>query len=247
MCAVIFACKAMDASWALGLDPCAPWVGDDPNFTSNHGVGMQYPMGPICEFAGQEIEMFCCCSESGLITAKLLADMLRYLDKYNIFDCSDGVPPFLILDAHGSRFDLQFLEYINLPLHKWNVCIGVPHGTSYWQVGDSTKQSGVLQNALGQRETMATYQEVEQWILVLHRKKPVLYRKKRQTCWTCLEQFICPKGDKQEGNCGTRLGSLELQGSVASRNSVCQNVPKTLLFPLQLSISPPPFFPLLST
>jgi hypothetical protein len=52
-----------------------------------------------------------------------------------------GPPPFLILDGHRSRFDLLFLEYINNPEHNWNVCIGVPYGTSYWQVGDSTEQN----------------------------------------------------------------------------------------------------------
>jgi hypothetical protein len=138
----------MDASWALGLDPFAPWVGDDDNLISNSGLGMRYPMGPTCEFAGKSLPTFWCCSESGSITAELLTDMLRYLDKANIFDRSDGVSPFLLLDAHGSRFDLQFLEYINSPLHKWNVCIGVPYGTSYWQVGDSTEQNGCFKMQL---------------------------------------------------------------------------------------------------
>ena len=33
-------------------------------------------------------------------------------------------------------------EYINSPINPCNVCIGVPYGTSYWQVGDSTEQNG---------------------------------------------------------------------------------------------------------
>ena len=65
---------------------------------------------------------------------------------------------------------------------------------------------------------MATYQEVEQWIPILHRKK-----RHRQTCWPCLEPFLRPKGDKQEGNCGTRLESLELQCSLESGNSMSRN------------------------
>jgi len=64
------------------------------------------------------------------------------MDKLNLFYHSDGVSSFLLLDGHGSRFELPFLEYINNEAHKWKVCIGVPYGTSYWQVGDSTEQMG---------------------------------------------------------------------------------------------------------
>ena len=31
---------------------------------------------------------------------------------------------------------------------KWNVNIGLPYGTSYWQVGDSSEQNGCFQRAL---------------------------------------------------------------------------------------------------
>jgi hypothetical protein len=40
------------------------------------------------------------------------------------------------------------LEYILDDAHKWKVCIGVPYGTSYWQVGDSTKQNGCFKMAI---------------------------------------------------------------------------------------------------
>ena len=42
----------------------------------------------------------------------------------------------------------HFLKYINDPLHEWVVCIGVPYGTSYWQVGDSAEQNGSYKMAL---------------------------------------------------------------------------------------------------
>jgi hypothetical protein len=74
--------------------------------------------------------------------------MLATIDGLGVFDRSDGVSPFLLLDGHGSRFDLTFLEYINDPMTKWNVCFGVPYGTSYWQVGDSTEQNGCFKMAL---------------------------------------------------------------------------------------------------
>jgi len=73
-------------------------------------------------------------SESGSIMSELLAAMLQHIDDCCIFDRTDGVPPFLLLDGHWSRFKLLFLEYINNPMHTWKVCIGVPYGTSIWQV-----------------------------------------------------------------------------------------------------------------
>jgi hypothetical protein len=43
---------------------------------------------------------------------------------------------------------LEFLEYINTTEHKWNCCIGLPYGMSYWQVGDSSEQNGCFKMAL---------------------------------------------------------------------------------------------------
>ena len=148
MCAIIFAAKELDANWVLGLDPTAEWIGNDDNLEENAGRGKRYPMGPTCVYNGVTVPSFCCCSENGSITAELLVAMLSTIDGLGVFDRSDGVPPFLLLDGHGSRFDLTFLEYINNPTTKWNVCIGVPYGTSYWQVGDSTEQNGCFKMAL---------------------------------------------------------------------------------------------------
>ena len=75
--------------------------------------------------------------------------MLRFIDAHEVFDRpATGLNPFLILDGHGSRFELEFLEYINSPATKWHVNIGLPYGTSYWQVGDSTEQNGCFKMAL---------------------------------------------------------------------------------------------------
>jgi hypothetical protein len=73
--------------------------------------------------------------------------MLQAMDELDVFDPSTGLSPFLLLDGHGSRFELEFLEYINTLEHKWNCCIGLPYGTSYWQVGDSSEQNGCFKMA----------------------------------------------------------------------------------------------------
>ena len=72
---------------------------------------------------------------------------MQYLDHHVGFDQTEATP-FLLLDGHGSRFGLSFLEYINDAWHEWAVCIGVPYGTSLWQVGDSSQQNGAFKIAL---------------------------------------------------------------------------------------------------
>ena len=75
--------------------------------------------------------------------------MLKCLDNLQVFDRENsGLNPVLILDGHGSRFDLEFLEHINACPKEWNVNIGLPYGTSYWQVGDSSELNGCFKMAL---------------------------------------------------------------------------------------------------
>jgi hypothetical protein len=93
--------------------------------------------------------------------------MLRCLDSLQVFDReTHGLNPFLILDGHGSRFDLKFLEYMNESPTKWNVNIGLPYGTSYWQVGDSSEQNGCFKMALTKaKQDLVTKKMTMAWIL----------------------------------------------------------------------------------
>lgn len=102
---------------------------------------------------------------------------------------------FLLLDDHGSRFELPFLECTNNEAHKLKVCISDPYGTSYYQVGDCTEQNGCFKMALAK----ATWEPVDKknrrasWNIWEHR----YYRTSK--FW--LGRIIC-KGDIQsESNC----------------------------------------------
>jgi hypothetical protein len=149
MCAVFFSSKELCEEWIVGYNGSAPWLGDDDDVDANTGgLHKQFPMGPVCTYNGVDVPTFCCCSENGSITADLLVKMLQVIDTLQVFDRSDGEAPFLLLDGHGSCFDLQFLEYINSACTNWTVCIRVPYGTSYWQVGDSREQNGCFKMAL---------------------------------------------------------------------------------------------------
>ena len=67
----------------------------------------------------------------------------KNLDVLGVYDeeRERGLKHMLCVDAHGSRLDLSFLEYINNPVTKWAVYIGVPYGTSLWQVSYSTEHN----------------------------------------------------------------------------------------------------------
>ena len=64
------------------------------------------------------------------------------MDARSLFPRTNGRTPFLLLDGHGSRTELEFLQHANDPKHKWVACLGVPHGAAHWQVGDSSEQNG---------------------------------------------------------------------------------------------------------
>ena len=142
----------MKHEWVTGFDPLAEWIGDEQDVEANSGDEKTYPYGPVCTFRGKEVPCFCCNSESGCINGALLTAMLKYIDDKQVFNCSTGLNPFLLLDGHGSHFELEFLEYINCKESKWEVNIGLPYGTSYWQVGDSTEQNGCFKMALAREK-----------------------------------------------------------------------------------------------
>ena len=91
---------------------------------------------------GKKMPMLSFWNEHGGITPTILTDCLRYMDQQKLYSREDGRIPFILLDAHSSRFSLEFLRYINDDAHKWCVCIGVPYGTHLWQVADSEEQNG---------------------------------------------------------------------------------------------------------
>lgn len=120
---------------------------------ANLGPGKAFPGGPSCNFNGQEIPAFVTSSQSGGITPEILVDILKHLDKHGVTNRAEGdPPPCLIVDGHGSRLSIPFLRYINnldangLTVlganHRWKVIIGLPNGTAYWQVADSSYING---------------------------------------------------------------------------------------------------------
>ncbi len=145
----ILASMEISAKCIMGLQPWADLIGDPmvDIETNSHEVDKLYPYGPTCDAGGKEDESYITCSESGLTTSDILTDVLIYLDKKLAFDQTEA-DLFLLLDGHGSCFEIIFLNYINDPTSKWTVCIGVPYRISLWQVGDSSQQNGAYKICL---------------------------------------------------------------------------------------------------
>jgi hypothetical protein len=74
-----------------------------------------------------------------------------------------GLNLFLLLDGHGSHFELMFLNYANAIETMWECCIGLPDGTSYWQVGGSTEQNGCFKMGLtrAKQESVNTIDKID--------------------------------------------------------------------------------------
>ena len=147
LCAIIFASETISAADKLGINVFAPMFEPCDNIKINSGPGKLFPGAPTCFYKGKEVPAFVSCSSKGSITSELLAEMLRWIDLHEVFDRHPKGPlPFLLLDGHGSRLEMPFLDYINSAenngKHKWIVCLGLPNGTSLWQVGDSSQQNG---------------------------------------------------------------------------------------------------------
>ena len=147
MCVVILAGVDRIPLVETGLDLFAPVVGDVSDsefFKANSGPGKRFPGGPTCQFKGKEIPCLTRWSKKGGITSEILIAILQALDETQIFDedRENGVKPLLLVDGHGSRFEIPFLRYISDDAHEWTVVIGVPYGTALWQVGDSPEQNG---------------------------------------------------------------------------------------------------------
>ena len=149
MCIVIIQGSQVNRSAEVGIDISIEPEGDpeDPDFfLKNSGPGKYFPGGPVCHFRGKDIPPMVRWSESGSITSEILADVLKTLDKLEVYPRSstdnNHPKPFLLVDGHQSRLQLPFLKYINEPEDNWIVCLGVPYGTALWQVGDSKEQNG---------------------------------------------------------------------------------------------------------
>ena len=148
----------------FGVDIRVDPVGSDTDsdfVEKNSGPDKYFPGGPMCHFRGKDVPAMIRWHESGSITSDLLTDALKTMDHYELFPRNDPtIKPFMLLDGHGSRLELPFIQYINTPADHWVVCLGVPYGTALWQVGDSKEQNGSFNIAMTkEKDNLLQYKE----------------------------------------------------------------------------------------
>ena len=161
MCVIIINGKKHSTAVELGIDTAllknnvvlneSMTVDDEIEFLENNvGSGKLFPGAPVCHYKGIEIPAYVTFNSSGGMDASILTGIFKRLDDLGIYndDRANGLIPFMLLDGHGSRFDLEFLEYVNDDKNQWNPCIGVPYGTALWQVADSEEQNGKFKHLL---------------------------------------------------------------------------------------------------
>jgi len=132
MCILIIAGKRLSAETEMGIDQFKEMVGKHGGIDflkNNCGKGKLCPGGPMCVVWGIEIPYFVRWNEKGGMSSTILKEVLETLDHLKIFPRVEGLTPVFLVDGHGSRFGIPFLEYINDEDHEWKVCIGIPYNT----------------------------------------------------------------------------------------------------------------------
>ena len=145
MCVLIMAGDRLRTEVETGIDMFAKTIGninEDDYFLKNSKKGKRFPGSPTCVVKGIEVPRLVRWSPKRSMTSEILVDICATIDYCDVFDRSDGAMSFFLLDGHGSRVELPFLEYVNNPEYLGCACIVVPYGTDLWQVGDSAEQNG---------------------------------------------------------------------------------------------------------
>ena len=153
MCIVIMAGKEVGIAEVLGYDHQAETPYDTTKeLDENCGPGKALPGLPTCTFRGKEVPALLTATPKGSMTSEILKTALKVIDDLGIYErTEDGPVPMCIFDGHESRLQLPFLQYVNQEMHGrslWKACIGLPNGTTKWQVGDSEQQNGAYKMSM---------------------------------------------------------------------------------------------------
>ena len=144
-CVIIIARKTLTPEVITGFQP---WMkigkeNDDDFISKNaNGTDKMYPFGPTCKYMNQDIPALVACNESGTVTSPILVQALTHIDKYAPLHRTPTSNRFLLVDGHDTRFQQDFLDYVNNDVSRWFCCIGLPYNTKLWQVGDAEQING---------------------------------------------------------------------------------------------------------
>jgi hypothetical protein len=93
MCTVIITADKLKDHKKLGFNCCSP--------------AWKEGMAPTFEFDGKNVPCVVGGTPKGSITSAVMAEMLKKMGDLELFDRSDGIHLFLLLDRYGSHFELR--------------------------------------------------------------------------------------------------------------------------------------------
>ena len=141
MAIIIFSAMELNFVQRMGHDVRATYD-ETKSVSENSGPEKAFPGAPVCIFRGKDVPAIVTCTKKGGITSGILRAAFKRMDDIGLYDRTEGRTPMALFDAHDSRLQVEFLQYVNNPAHLWKFCIGLPNGTHKWQVGDSKEQNG---------------------------------------------------------------------------------------------------------
>jgi hypothetical protein len=127
-------------------------------FDNNYGLGRQFPGLKLEHENGNDVLIIFAFHESGSMMGKILQDVFQKMDEQGITKHGkdeNGVNymPAMIFDGHRSRLEMDFVSYITDKSHEWKCILGVPYGTSVWQLHDDKWQNGTFKMALSKAKS----------------------------------------------------------------------------------------------
>ena len=89
----------------------------------NVGYGKYHQGGPTCTYKGGIFTCLVGFSEGGGISGHILTNIIKHLNDLKLYYSyrENGIISGLLVDGHGSRFDIVFLKYRCDENHKWTV------------------------------------------------------------------------------------------------------------------------------
>lgn len=123
-----------------GIDVCKTLNeghSEEELYQRNCRSGQAMQGGPEITYRGKLIQSFVGTSRTGRLDSDVLLKICQYLDSFELYDRSNGVKPFLLLDGHGTVFETTLLDYIREPEHEWVINCGIHHDAHLLQLANS--------------------------------------------------------------------------------------------------------------
>lgn len=153
LCAIVFMSDKdisdIPLSVRWGIDTLKPLNGGRTElelFENNCGVGQAMQGGPVCFSRGKEVNSYVGTSVDGKMNCQILHDICKHIDEIGLYDRSNGLSPFMLMDGHCTNIDMEFIDYVNDGRHQWTICCGLPRDTHLLHVAFSDELNGAFKD-----------------------------------------------------------------------------------------------------